>query len=304
MTPGARLRACIEAPDLLVLPGATSALTARVLEEVGFPAVYATGAGIANDSRAWPDLGLLAMTEVVDPVRWMCEAVTVPVLVDADTGFGGPLNVARTVRELERAGAAGVQIEDQVMPKRCGHFDGRSVVDRDEMLARLRAARAARSDASTVVVGRTDAAGVLGFEEALRRAQLLADAGADLVFLESPTTVEQLERIPKEVSAPTLVNVVEGGRTPQLSAVEHQDMGFAVALYANTALRLAVRAVREGMAELRATGTSAGLATRLLTWDDRQALVRTAAHEDLAAQLVTTPGPPVGGPSGPPSERN
>ncbi len=304
MSPGARLRALVSAPDVLVLPGATSALTARVLEQTGFPAVYATGAGIVNDSRALPDLGLLGMSEVAEHVRWISEAVGVPVLADADTGFGGPLNVARTVREFERAGAAGIQIEDQQAPKRCGHFDGRSVVDETEMVGRVRAALAARDDSSTVVVARTDAAGVLGFEEALRRGRLLADAGADIVFVESPSTVEELERIPKEVGAPTLVNVVEGGRTPQLSAAEYQDMGFAVALFANTAMRLAVHAVRRGMAELQRTGSSAGLAASMVSWEDRQSLVRTQAHDDLAAQLVAARGDTVGGPPGFPRERN
>lgn len=294
----ARLRDLVEAPRLLLLPGAADALTARVLEESGFDAVYATGAGIANAGHAWPDLGLLGMSEVTDAVRRIADATELPVVADADTGFGGPLNVARTVRELERSGAVGVQIEDQLAPKRCGHFAGKAVVDEEEMLARLRAAMRSRQDPATVIVARTDAADVLGIDAAIDRGRRCADAGADVVFVESPQTVEDLARIPAEVPAPTLVNVVEGGRTPQLPADDYESMGFAVALYANTALRLAVLAVREGMDELRRTGTSAGLTNRLLPWEDRQRLVRRDEHETFAATLVASPAEGCGAPHG------
>jgi 2-methylisocitrate lyase-like PEP mutase family enzyme len=287
VTKGDMLRTAVTDRPLLVLPGAADPLTARVLADTGFGAVYATGAGIANVAYAWPDLGLLGMSEVVAQVGRIAEAAEVPVLADADTGYGGPLNVARTVRELERAGVAGIQIEDQVSPKRCGHFAGTQVVDEAEMLARIRTALAARRDSSTLVVGRTDATATLGLDAAIRRGRLLAAAGVDLVFVEAPTRVEDLARIPAEIDAPTLVNVVEGGRTPQLPAADYEAMGFAVALYANTAMRLALQAVRAGAAELLRTGDTLGLTEAILPWEERQRLVRTAEFDQLAADLQT-----------------
>lgn len=284
MTAGSRLRDGLTRRPLL-LPGAADPLTATILQETGFDAVYATGAGIANVAYGWPDLGLLGMREVVDQIGRIADAVDVPVLADADTGYGGPLNVARTVRELERAGAAGIQIEDQSFPKRCGHFTGTTVVDEDEMLGRIRAALRARRDPSTVVVARTDAAATLGLDAAIRRGRLLADEGADVIFLEAPATEEELARVPAEVPAPTLVNVVEGGRTPQLSLDDYAGMGFAVVLYANAAMRLAAQAVREGAAELLRCGDTRQLAQRMLPWEERQRLVRRDEHEERAAWL-------------------
>ena len=285
MSAGARLRSLIGGPEPLLLPGAADALTARILEDTGFGAVYATGAGIANLHFGWPDLGLLSMSEVVTEVARIADAVDVPVLADADTGYGGPLNVARTVRQLERAGVAGIQIEDQVSPKRCGHFTGAAVVDETEMVGRMRAAVRSRTDDSTVFVGRTDATAIFGIDEAIRRGRMLADSGADVVFVEAPRDTDELARIPAEIEAPTLVNVVEGGRTPQLSFEEYAAMGFAVILYANTALRLAAAAVRAGAAELRQQGDSRSLTPRILPWEERQRLVRTDEHQIFAAEL-------------------
>ena len=294
MSAGKTLRNALMLEAPLLLPGAADALTARILQQAGFAAVYASGAGLANSSYAWPDLGLLGMSEVVDHVGRICQAVDVPVIADADTGFGGALNVARTVRALEDAGAAGVQIEDQVSPKRCGHFAGVAVVDDEEMLRRVRAALRSRQDPDTVVVGRTDAVATLGLDAAIRRARMLAEAGVDVVFVEAPTALQALARIPLEVPAPTLVNVVEGGRTPQLPLAAYAEMGFAVVLYANTAMRLAAHAVRQGAMELRRHGDSSGLTDRLLSWDDRQQLVRRDEYEEFAARLETadtTSGP-------------
>lgn len=294
------LRAALDDGPLL-LPGAADALTARVLEEAGFRAVYATGAGFANAAYGWPDLGLIGMSELVQHAGRIADAVDIPVVVDADTGYGGPLNVARTVRELERHGAAGIQIEDQVSPKRCGHFAGTEVVDETEMIGRVTAAVRARDDAETVVIGRTDATATLGLDTAIARGRMLAHAGADVVFVEAPRTVDDLARIPAEIDAPTLVNVVEGGATPQLPLRQYAEMGFAVVLYANTAMRLATEAVRAGMAELLAGGDSLGLAERILPWEERQRLVRRDEHDALAARLQNRPGETStpGGPAGP-----
>lgn len=292
------LRAALEDGPLL-LPGAPDALTARILEDTGFSAVYATGAGLANAAYGWPDLGLLGMSEVVDHAGRIADAVEVPVVVDADTGYGGPLNVARTVRALERHGAAGIQIEDQVSPKRCGHFAGTEVVDEAEMTGRITAAARARTNPETVLVGRTDATGSLGLDAAIARGRLLAQAGADVVFVEAPRTVDALARIPAEIDAPTLVNVVEGGATPQLPLREYADLGFAVVLYANTAMRLAAEAVRRGAAGLLRDGDSMGLSGHILPWEERQRLVRRDQHEALAEALQREPGE-TASPGGPP----
>ena len=296
MTPGTRLRDALSGGELLLLPGAYDGLSARILADNGFDAVYATGAGMVNAGWAWPDVGLLGMSEVVAAAgRVVGGAGDVPVVVDADTGYGGPLNVARTVRELERAGAAGIQIEDQVAPKRCGHFTGTEVVDTEEMLGRLRSAQRARQDPSTVLVARTDATASLGLDEAIRRGRLLADAGADVVFVEAPRTVDELARIPLEIPAPTLVNVVEGGHTPQLPASGYSDMGFRVALYANTALRLAAQAVQSGTRLLRRDVSSHRLENQVLSWAERQRLVRRDEYDAWAARLQagdTENGPP------------
>ena len=294
---GSALRAALGDGPLL-LPGAPDALTARILEDTGFRAVYATGAGLANAAYGWPDLGLLGMSEVVEHAGRIADAVDVPVVVDADTGYGGPLNVARTVRALERHGASGIQIEDQVSPKRCGHFAGTEVVDEDELTGRITAAARARRDPDTVLIGRTDATGSLGLDAAIARGRLLAQAGADVVFVEAPRTVDDLARIPAEIDAPTLVNVVEGGATPQLPLHEYADLGFAVVLYANTAMRLAAEAVRRGAVRLLRDGDSLGLADRILPWDERQRLVRRDEYEALAARLQREPGE-TGSPGGP-----
>jgi len=221
------------------------------------------------------------MTELVEMVARIAAAVTLPVVADIDTGFGNALNVRRAVVEFERAGAAAVQLEDQVFPKRCGHFERKEVVPVGEMVAKVRAAVDARRDAALVVIARTDAIAVEGFEAAVARAGAYAEAGADLVFVEAPETLEQLAALPGRIPVPLLANVVEGGRTPVLGAAELATLGYRVVLFANTALRAAALAVQDVFGELKATGDSRGLAARLLSWEDRQALVGLPEFEAL-----------------------
>lgn len=282
--PGERLRAILAQPDPLVLPGCGDALTARIAERAGFEAIYATGAGFANSAFGWPDLGLTTMTELVEAVARITAAVALPVVADIDTGFGNALNVRRAVSEFERAGAAAVQIEDQVFPKRCGHFANKEVIPSTEMAAKVRAAVDARRDPALVVIARTDALAVEGFEAAVERACAYAEAGADLAFVEAPETLEQLAALPRRIPVPLVANVVEGGLTPALGAAELGGLGYRVVLFANTALRAAALAVREILAELRATGDSRGLSDRLLAWDERQALVGLPEFEALEAR--------------------
>lgn len=235
-------------PSTFILPGAFDGMTARIIEETGFPAIYATGAGISNAQLGWADVGLTTATEIAQVVSWMADVTNIPIVVDADTGFGNAINMQRTVKMLERAGAAAVQIEDQVMPKKCGHFNGKSVISKEEMVGKIKAALDARIDDKLAIIARTDAVGVYGIEEALERANAYKEAGAHAIFVEAPTDMEQLLRIPKEVPGiPHIINLVEGGKTPLVSRLEAQEMGFQIMLCANTALRGAIKGAVEAM---------------------------------------------------------
>lgn len=281
-TPARRLRALIAGDGgPLVLPGAADAMTARLAERAGFDAVYVTGAGIANVVLGVPDVGLTTLSEVVTQVEHIADAVELPLLVDMDTGFGNAINARRAVRALERAGAAGIQIEDQTFPKRCGHFAGKEIVSLSAMLAKLRAVLDARRDADTIVVARTDAIAIEGFGAAVERALAFVETGADVVFVEAPRTREELEALPGRIPAPLLVNMVEGGKTPLLPAAELGAMGYRVVLFANAAMRVAARAAGEALTELRRTGDAAPLMGRMLSWEDRQALVGLPEIEAL-----------------------
>ena len=282
----AALRSLLDRPQATIVVGAANALSARLAERAGFDCCFVTGAGLANAQFGLPDIGLVSMTEVVEEAARICDAVDIPVIVDADTGFGGPLSVMRTVHLLEKAGAAAVQIEDQAMPKRCGHFAGQRLVEPAEMLARIDAALSARADPDLVLVARTDARSVLGFEEAIRRARLYAEAGADVIFVEAPRTVEELRRIPAELTGtPVLLNVVEGGRTPQLPREELREMGYRLVLHANLLLRVMLKAGEDALAHLYEHGDSVELSDRVLGWAERQALVDLERFDDLENRL-------------------
>lgn len=281
MTPGRRLRARLRDERILIAPGASDALSARLIEEAGAEVVYFTGAGFANSQFAVPDVGLITMSETVAQVQRIADAVCVPIIADADTGYGGPLNVMRTVRELERAGVAAIQLEDQSLPKRCGHFNRKDVVQAGEMVGRIRAACEARRDPSLVVIARTDARQTEGLESAIERARAYAEAGADVLFIEAPLSIDELRQIPSALQVPVMVNLVEGGRTPLVGASELQAMGYRLVIYANTVMRVGAKAVRDAVSELLASGTSAGLEDRMLSWQERQSLVRLAEYQQL-----------------------
>lgn len=271
----------------LVLPGAPDALTARLAQEIGFDAVYVTGAGVTNRYLGVPDLGLITLSELADHVEAIRGAVDIPIVVDADTGFGGPLNVRRTVQVLERRGANAIQLEDQVFPKRCGHFAGKETIATAEMVAKLHAALDARGDDSLLIVARTDARQEFGLEEALERAERYREAGADVIFVEAPQSREELAEIGRRVDAPLLVNIVEGGDTPILPAAELGELGFSVVLYANAALRGALFGARAVLEELRSTGSTAGALDRMIEWDERQRLVGKPLFDDLSDRYAT-----------------
>jgi 2-methylisocitrate lyase-like PEP mutase family enzyme len=268
-----RLRAALAGGEPLVLPGVTDAMGARLVERTGFAAGYVTGAGLANAQYGLPDLGLISQGEVVDHVGRLTSATSVPLIVDADTGYGSPLSVMRTVRLLERAGAAGLQLEDQEMPKRCGHFDAHTLIPAAHMQSKIAAAVEARDDDALLLVARTDARSAYGIDEAIGRALGYVAAGADAIFIEAPRTVDELALVGKELSGvPLVVNVVEGGKTPQLTLEEYRDLGFTIVLYANFLMRAMMQAGRVALEHLRASGESASWADRMATWQERQDL--------------------------------
>ncbi len=276
------LRRLLAGRELVVAPGVTDAAGLRLVEEAGFATAYVTGAGLANAQYGLPDIGLVSQREVVDHVTRLAAATDLPLIVDADTGYGGPLPVMRTVRMLEAAGAAAVQLEDQVLAKRCGHFDEHHLVTTDEMAAKIEAAVTARGDSGLVVIARTDARGVHGLDEAIGRAHRYVAAGADVIFVEAPRSVEEVRTIGAELKGvPLVANIVEGGRTPELTAAELHDLGYTVGLFANYLMRSMLQAGREALAHLRDTGETASRTPRLLPWDERQSLFGLAAYAEL-----------------------
>lgn len=281
MTNPNRLRALLTQGSILIVPGAADALTARLVEHSGFDAVYATGAGIANAQFGLPDIGLLTLTEMVEQVRRIVNAVDVPVIADADTGYGNALNVMRTMQEYEHAGVAAIQIEDQVSPKKCGHFDGKQVIDADEMTQKIRAAVEARENPRLVLIARTDALATHGYAEAVRRASLYAANGADVIFVEAPQEPDQIAQLPKDIHAPLLFNMTEGAKSPLFSARELQDLGYKIVIYPNALLRIAMRATQEAAAILKRDGSSAALVSGMMDWDERQRLVGLAEFQEL-----------------------
>jgi len=264
-----------------IIPGAPNALFARIIEDLGFEAVYVTGAGIANMHLGAPDIGLTSLTEVAEVVSAIADAVDIPLIVDGDTGFGNAVNVRRTVRLLERAGAAGIQIEDQVFPKKCGHFSGKAVVAEGEMIGKIRSAVDARLDDDLQIIARTDALAVEGFDRALERARAYIEAGADLTFVEAPESIDQLARIPRDLDKPQVANIVVGGRTPELPNAQLAEFGFSLVIYANSVLQAAVRASFDVLEILRESGDLKAAAGHLVSFEDRQRVVRKPWWDQL-----------------------
>lgn len=274
-------RAMLKPGAAVILPGIANALAARVVADCGFPAAYVTGAGIANSFLGIPDNGLVTLTELARHVNAIREVFPGPLMVDADTGFGNALNMRRTIQTLERAGADAIQIEDQVFPKRCGHFEGKEVIPGAEMVAKIKAAVDARSDPDMLIVARTDAIAVEGFEPAIERAHAFREAGADIGFVEAPTNAEQIAAVAR-LPWPQLINIVIGGKTPALPNGKLKELGFAGVLYANTALQAAVLGMQRALSHLKAQGRIGDDATDLLaTFAERQRLVDIASFQAM-----------------------
>ena len=276
-----RLRDLLRQREAVLLPGAANALAARIIEDIGFQAIYVTGAGVTNAFLAVPDIGLITLTELASHVSAMREAVALPLIVDADTGFGNPLNVARTVQVLERSGANAIQLEDQEFPKKCGHFSGKSVIARAEMVQKIHAAVDARIDADLVIVARTDAIAGNGFDDAMERAAAYIEAGADMTFVEAPRTREQMAEIPKRLAVPQFINIVSGGLTPMIGLDELERMGFVMVLYANAALQASIAGMQKVLGHLKTHGSLDGVAGELASFEERQRLVSKPRFDAL-----------------------
>lgn len=267
------LRNLLAGDKIVMAPGAHDALTAKVIEQTGFSVVYMTGYGQAASHLGKPDVGLLTLTEMVSRAANIVEAVNIPVIADADTGFGNAVNVIRTVREYEKAGVAAIQLEDQVAPKKCGHMIGRQVVPKEEMVGKIKAAADARRDSDLIIIARTDARTVHGIEEALERAKAYEEAGADLLFIESPETVDEMKLITSSFKIPVLANMVEGGRTPFLSSHELEQIGYDIVIYPTASTYLTAKAVGTLMQTLMQTGTTKDLLGQMITFEEFNKLI-------------------------------
>jgi len=272
--PSTTLRRMLAGPDIIVLPGAYDALSARLAERAGFNAMFTTGFGFSASVLGMPDFGLLTMSETMDRVRHIVRAVNVPVVADMDTGYGNPLNVRRTVTEVVAAGAAGIILEDQEWPKKCGHFEGKRVIPAEDHTAKLRAAIDARGDDDLVIIARTDARAPLGLDEAIRRGRMYRDAGADVVFIEAPQSIDDLRAVKQAIpDVPLFANMIEGGKTPLLTWQELQDLGYKMVVFPLSALLAAAHAIADVYAELYAKKTTAGVTDRLTPFHDFERIV-------------------------------
>lgn len=271
---------------LLVAPGCFDGLSARLVEEAGFEAAYLSGGAVAR-SMGIPDIGLVTMSEVIDRAAQVVAAVKIPIIADADTGYGNAVNLVRSVREFERTGVAAIHIEDQITPKRCGHLDGKEVIPLAEMEKKLQAALASRSDPDFSIIARTDARGVHGFDDAIRRGRAFAELGVDAVFVEAPQSEAELEEIPRALAnVPLLVNVFKGGKTPMLPVERLQQMGYRIAIYPSETQRAAIHAMRQALGLLKREGTTEKMDDALTTFKERDKVVGLDEWQHLEKQYL------------------
>ncbi len=268
-----RLRDLLKEPGLVRAPGAFDAWSARLVEKAGFPVAYMTGYGASASVLGQPDIGLMTMSETVAQARNMAAAVDIPIIGDGDTGYGGILNVIRTVQEFETAGVAGLQLEDQVFPKRCGHMEGKQLIPKDEMTAKIKAAADARRSEAFVIVARTDARAVTGLQDAIARARAYADAGADVMFVEAPQTVEEMLEIAGAINLPLIANMVEKGKTPFLTADELEKIGYKMAIYPVSTLYAATKAMMGLLRRLKEDGTTANCLDDMVGFEEFNELI-------------------------------
>jgi len=281
-----RVRELIQRKEILLAPGAFDAMSARLIEIVGFEAVYMTGFGTAASIFGVPDIGLLTMTEMVENAKRISDAVKIPVIADADTGYGNHLNVVRTVEEYQKAGIAAIHIEDQIFPKRCGHMEGHKLISLEDMVAKVRAAAASRKDKDFVLIIRTDAISAEGFDEAIYRGNTYLEEGADVIFIEAPTTVKQLEKIPKLIKGPLLINIAP--KTPLLHFKRYEEMGYSIAIYPAISLTAAFVAIREKLIELKKEGIMMEGAHGGVPFDELLRFLGLKKYRDLEEKFLGT----------------
>jgi 2-methylisocitrate lyase-like PEP mutase family enzyme len=274
------LRELLNEEGLVIAPGASTALLARVVEERGFPVVYATGAGMSNMILGYPDMGLASMYEMLENTRRIVDAVNIPVIADIDNAYGNQINVTRTVKEFLKAGVACMQMEDQVMPKKCGHFNGKTIISKAEMVNKIKAAKDIMGE-DALLIARTDAIAVNGFEDAMERAKAFEEAGADILFVEAPTTKEQMRAIATGFHIPSVVNMVEGGLTPLLSNAELEAVGFKIAIYANGPLKAAIKGTQNFLDHLINAGSCNDCSDLMITMEERKKLTNTNTFYEI-----------------------
>ncbi len=285
MTPRKKLRELVNGKRYVIVPGAYDPLTARLVQLAGFEAVYLTGGGYSR-ANGLPDLGLFTMSENVEFISRAVDAVDIPVIADMDTGYGNALNVIRAMREFEKTGIAAFHLEDQVSPKKCGHYEGKQLVGKMEMVGKIKAAVDTRRDPDMVIIARTDSRAVEGFEAAIDRMNAYLEAGADVGFVEAPQTVEEMEKIPPSIGKPALVNIFEGGKTPPLPAKQLEAMGYRIGIYPSQTHRAAIFAAQEVLAVLKRDGDTAAIEHRLATFNDREQAVNTARWRELERKYM------------------
>jgi len=281
----------LQEKGIIVAPGVYDALSAKLVQHMGFEALYATGAGVAASLLGEPDVGLVTMSEQVAQVRHIVNAVEIPVISDADTGYGGIINVARTVREFEKAGVAAIHIEDQVMPKRCGHLEGVSVISQEEMVQKLRAAAEAREDKNFIIIARTDARSVYGLEAALERGKAYIEAGADVIFIEAPTTIEELKVVVETFRGIPLLLNRGGKKTPLISAAEAEDLGFKIVIFPGDLQRTAAKAMLNTLKVLKEEGNTISIHKNMLSFDERFELLGINKYYEMEARSLSRDKP-------------
>src|SRR5580765_5402285 len=286
MNPRQVLKQLLKRDKLLVAPGCFDGLSARLVEDAGFEAAYLSGGAVAR-SMGIPDIGLVTMSEVIERAVQVISTVRIPVIADADTGYGNAVNLVRTVREFERTGAAAIHIEDQITPKRCGHLDGKEVIPLSEMEMKLAAALNTRSDPDFCIIARTDARGVNGFDDAIERARAFAKLGVDAIFVEAPQSEEELAEIPRRIpDVPLLVNVFKGGKTPMLPMQRLEQMGYRIAIYPSETQRAAIHAMRTTLATLKREGTTESIDAMLTTFKERDRVVALDDWQKIERQFM------------------
>jgi 2-methylisocitrate lyase-like PEP mutase family enzyme len=279
------LRAMLRSERGVIVPGAANALTARIIADLGFKAIYLTGAGITNTHLGLPDLSFVDLSQLAQHTMAVRNITGLPIVVDADTGFGNAVNVTHTVRVLESAGASAIQIEDQAFPKRCGHFDGQELIPTEDMVMKITAAVETRR-AGIVVIARTDARAAEGFEAAIERASRYIEAGADMTFVEAPRTIEEMQQIPQRLKAPQMLNLVIGGKTPMIDRNQAGQMGFSLVLYANVALQAAIKGMQAALTRLQEKGIASEADHLTATFAERQRLVEKDRFDSLSRRLA------------------